>query len=225
MGLARIDIARREDRPRLPRLAFVTEPQASPDPTAGTSAGARRWLGGALFEVVETIVLTVVIFFGIQAFVAQPFQVMQTSMEQTLEPDQYVLVDKLTPRWSAYQPGDIVVFDPPAGATAQSGIPLIKRVIAVGGDRVALRDGAVYVNDRQLSEPYIYSDEGVSQPTEPRGPVSSWVVPAGDLFVMGDHREVSDDSRVFGPIAATSVVGRAFLRYWPFDTFEVISRP
>ena len=70
-----------------------------------------RWL----VDVVETLVLTVVAFFVIQTFVAQPFQVHQTSMESTLEPGQYVLVDKLTPRWSPYQRGDIVVLHPPAG--------------------------------------------------------------------------------------------------------------
>ena len=89
---------------------------------------------GCLFEVVETLVLTLVIFFVIQTFVAQPYQVQQQSMEQTLEPDQYVLVDKLTPRFDAYKRGDIVVFNPPDDWAAASGTPFIKRVIGVAGD-------------------------------------------------------------------------------------------
>ena len=69
---------------------------------------------GCLLEIVETLVLTLVIFWVIQTFVAQPYRVQQQSMEHTLEPDQYVLVDKLTPRFDAYKRGDIVVFNPPA---------------------------------------------------------------------------------------------------------------
>ena len=70
---------------------------------------------GCLFEIVETLVLTLIIFFVIQTFVAQPYQIRQQSMETTLEPDQYVLVDKLTPRFDTYKRGDVVVFMPPEG--------------------------------------------------------------------------------------------------------------
>ena len=87
-----------------------------------TSAGVvtRRPALGCLFEIVETLVLTLIIFWVIQTFVAQPYRVQQQSMEQTLEPDQYVLVDKLTPRFDAYKRGDIVVFNPPANWVAGS---------------------------------------------------------------------------------------------------------
>ena len=200
----------------------VTEPTDSTlTPPPGTRPGRAR---GALFEIAETLVLTVVIFLGIQTFVAQPFQIDQTSMEQTLLPGQYVLIDKLTPRFSPYEPGDIVIFkSPETGGRGE--VPLIKRVVAVGGDRVELRDGSVFVNGTKLAEPYLFADGGVAQPTDPSAGQSTWDVPAGDLFVMGDHREVSQDSRVFGPIPASSVLGRAFLRYWPINSFEVIHRP
>ena len=180
---------------------------------------------GCLFEVVETLVLTVVIFLGIQTFVAQPYKVQMGSMEVTLLPDQYVLVDKLTPRWSAYERGDIVVFEPPPNWSAANGVPFIKRVIGLPGDHVELRDGRVYVNDTALDEPYIHVDAG--QPlTEPAaGGPSEWVVPQGQLFVMGDHRDNSEDSRTFGPIDISGVIGRAWLRYWPIDTFTTLQRP
>ena len=182
---------------------------------------------GCLFEVVETLVLTVVIFLGIQTFVAQPYKVQQESMETTLLPDQYVLVDKLSPRWAAYGYGDIVVFDPPESWSAGSGVPFIKRIIGLPGDKVDLREGHVFVNDIAVNEPYIFgTSSGDPQPTEPApGGASSWLVPAGELFVMGDHRENSADSRVFGPIELGLVVGRAWLRYWPIDTFGLLPAP
>jgi signal peptidase I len=183
-----------------------------------------RWL----IDIVETLVLTLVSFVVIQTFIAQPFQVHQTSMERTLEPDQYVLVDKLTPRFDPYKRGDIVVLEPPTEWADEYHTPFIKRVIGMPGDRVEIRaDGFVYVNGNRLDEAgYTYRDDaGQNEPTMPLTDEASWTIPAGDLFVMGDHREASADSRAFGPIAETSVVGRAFLRYWPASTFGILARP
>jgi signal peptidase I len=182
-----------------------------------------RWL----LEIVETLVLTLVTFFVIQSFVAQPFQVRQTSMEHTLEPDEYVLVDKLTPRFDAFHRGDIVVLQPPEGFGDGTGTPFIKRVIGLPGETVEIRDdGRVYVDGAALDEAtYTFADGGVHQPTTPQTEQSSWTLGPDQLFVLGDHREVSDDSRSFGPVAEASIVGRAFLRYWPAATFGVLSRP
>jgi signal peptidase I len=181
---------------------------------------------GCLVEVVETLVLTLVIFFVIQNFIAQPYQVQQNSMERTLEPGQYVLVDKLTPRWDAYKRGDVVVFNPPATWTADP-TPFIKRVIGLPGDNVEIKDdGKVYVNGIALDEPYTYKNAaGVNEPTTPLSDQTSWVVPAGELFVMGDHRQKSADSRAFGPIPESSVIGRAFLRYWPVSAVGILQTP
>lgn len=181
---------------------------------------------GCLFEVLETLVLTVLIFFGIQTFVAQPFKVQQGSMENTLLEEQYVLVDKLSPRWDAYSTGDIIVFEPPESWSQGSTVPFIKRVIGVGGDVIELRDGLVHVNGVELDEGYIFRDENGPQQTLPAaGGATRWVVPDGELFVMGDHRQDSADSRNFGPIQISHVVGRAWLRYWPFDKFTIIDVP
>jgi signal peptidase I len=181
---------------------------------------------GCLFEIVETLVLTLIIFLVIQNFVAQPYQVQQQSMERTLEPDQYVLVDKLTPRWDTYDRGDVIVFNPPQAWVQDNGTPFIKRVIGVGGDEVEVRDdGFVYINGIKLDEPYLYAVDGVPQPTSTTPDRDHWVVPDGELFVMGDHRSSSADSRAFGPIPVSAVIGRAWLRYWPFDTFGILSTP
>jgi signal peptidase I len=186
----------------------------------------RRSTFGCLFEVVETLVLTLVIFFVIQTFVAQPYQVQQNSMERTLEPGQYVLVDKLSPRWDAYSRGDVVVFNPPASWTSDP-TPFIKRVIGLPGDAVEVKDdGRLYVNGTALDEPYTYKNAaGVAEPTTASLDQHRWVVPAGQLFVMGDHREKSADSRVFGPIDISNVIGRAFLRYWPISMFGILGTP
>jgi signal peptidase I len=181
---------------------------------------------GCLFEIVETLVLTLVIFLVIQTFIAQPYRVEQQSMERTLEPNQYVLVDKLTPRFDAYKRGDIVVFNPPPDWVQQPNTPFIKRVIGVAGDTVEVReDGKVYVNKVALVEPYVFQDGGAAQPTVTSTDPPSWVVPPGELFVMGDHRASSSDSRTFGPIESTAVIGRAWLRYWPFNTFGILQTP
>jgi signal peptidase I len=193
------------------------------DPAPGSRSRRAR---GCLFELVETVVLTVLIFLGIQTFVAQPFQIQQQSMENTLQPDQYVLVDKLTPRWSPYARGDIVVFDPPEELAGAGRVPFIKRVVGLPGDHVELRDGQVFVNDVALDEPYIFEEDGVPQPTEPSPEgATDWRVPTGELFLLGDHRRESEDSRVFGTIEVSHIIGRAWLRYWPLDTFGILPRP
>ena len=185
----------------------------------------RRSSLGCLVEIVETLVLTLVIFFVIQNFIAQPYQVQQNSMERTLEPGQYVLVDKLTPHWDDYNRGDVVVFNPPKTWTPDP-TPFIKRVIGLPGDTVEVKDdGRVYVNGVALDESYTYQNgAGVNEPTE-ASDQTRWVVPEGQLFVMGDHRQKSADSRVFGPISKTDVIGRAFLRYWPIGTFGILQTP
>jgi signal peptidase I len=200
-------------------------PDEQPVGTA-TSSPRRWWRRGGIFEIVETLVLTIVIFLGIQAFVAQPYKIEQMSMETTLLPEQYVLVDKLTPRWAPYGRGDVVVFNPPATWQREGKVPFIKRVIGLPGDRVEIRAGKVFVNGAALEEPYLFADGDVAEPTEPSPDgARSWVVPDGDLLVMGDHRQASVDSREHGPIPISAVIGRAWLRYWPIDTFEVLPRP
>jgi signal peptidase I len=209
----------RGDRAAQRTEVTMTASDDAPEPTRSQAAR------GCAIELIETLALTLVIFFVIQTFIAQPFQVQQYSMERTFEQGQYVLVDRLSHLWNPYGIGQVIVFQPPAGV-AEGNDPFIKRVIGVGGDTIELRDGQVYVNGVQLDEPYLYHDDaGNAQPTEATGGQSRWVVPAGDLFVMGDHREVSDDSRIFGPIPVSSVIGRVVLRYWPPSAFGPIETP
>ena len=190
-----------------------------------TPPSSNRRAFGCLLEIVETVVLTLILFWVIQSFVAQPFQVQQFSMQNTIQDRQFVLVDRLTPRFDRYHRGDIVVFTPPANAESPDQKPFIKRVIGIAGDRVEIRDGNVYINGIKLDEPYLYAVDGTAQPTVANGDVASWTVEPGKLFVMGDHRARSSDSRVFGTINVTSVIGRAWLRYWPLETSEYCRPP
>ncbi len=182
---------------------------------------------GCLIEIAETLLLTIVIFWVIQTFVAQPFQIQQNSMHGTLEEGQYVLIDKLTPHFDSYSRGDIVVFnpvmhevsctDPPDDLPREGDTPFIKRVIGEPGDTVAIQGGEVFINGISIDEPYI---DGVETSGE-----DSWTVPDDRIFVMGDNRPDSSDSRSFGPICVGEVVGRAWLRYWPLNTIGIMQTP
>jgi signal peptidase I len=208
----------------------TTAPHAGPDATDEPSA-SRRGLG-CLLEIVETLVLTLVIYLLIHNFIAQPFEVEQESMVPTIVENEYVLIDKITPRFDEYQRGDIVVFQPPPGFE-QNGVPFIKRIIGLPGDTVTLDNGRVYVTPSggtrvQLVEPYVVRDiDGGVEPTLPKDAESTteWVVPAGQFFVMGDNRPQSQDSRFFGPIDRELIVGRAWLRYFPLDRIGFMNRP
>ena len=135
-----------------------------------------------------------------------------------------MLVDKLTPRFDPYKRGDVVVFDPPAD-WVNEGTPYIKRVIGLPGETVEIRDdGLVQVDGVALAEPYVYNDERDGRSQAATAP-ATWTIPAGDYFLMGDHRSNSADSRVFGPVAEDRIIGRAWLRYWPIDTFGMLPTP
>jgi signal peptidase I len=204
-----------------PGPGLMRDPSHAAAPDAGRKGRGRN----VAVELVQTLVLTLVIFFVIQTFVAQPFQVQQHSMERTFQEGDYVLVDRLTPRWSPYGRGQVIVFQAPAEWVTRPE-PFIKRVIGVAGDTVEIRDdGTVAVNGTVLDEPYLYRDDaGAIEPTI-ASDEASWAVPNGELFVMGDHRQASEDSRVFGPIPVSSVIGRGMLRYWPLSDLGIIATP
>lgn len=210
-------------------LADETEPTGAP--AHRERAGSRRALGCA-FEIVETLVLTLLIYLVIHNFVAQPFEVQQSSMFPTIVDGEYILIDKLTTRFDSYHYGDVVVFEPPSSSGLNTdGIPFIKRVIGLPGDTITLENGRVFVTQPnrspvRIEEPYLRND-GDATPTLPvtvEG-TSEWLVPAESYFVMGDNRDSSQDSRAFGPIGEDLILGRAWLRYFPLERIGVLERP
>jgi len=200
--------------------------QTGPEPGRESSAGSHEAAHQprvlrAVREMFITFVLAAVLYVVIQTFVAQTYRVEQQSMEPTLDPGQHVLIDKLTPRFDDYSRGDVVVFRPQGARPGAT--PFIKRVIGIAGDTVEIRDGRVYVNGAVLQEPYLPEGE----PTDTEGGASIWVVEEDTLFVMGDHRSASRDSRNdgIGLVSISDVIGRAWLSFWPLDTLGILETP
>lgn len=161
-----------------------------------------------LLDVVETVVLAVVLFIGINAVSAR-VRVDGQSMRPTLEDGEFLLVNKTVYFFGDVSRGDIVVFHFPLNPEEE----LIKRVIGLPGDSVAVRDSQVFVNGQMLNEPYIaqaplYSGE--------------WVVTEGHLFVLGDNRNNSNDSKDWGLLPMENVVGKAVLIYWPPPMWDLL---
>jgi signal peptidase I len=172
---------------------------------------SRRLAGGV--RTIVVIALAAVVVVVLRVFVVASFYIPSGSMEPTLhgctgcQPDR-VLVDKLSYRFQSVSRKDVVVFRKPAGVTVDDA-DLIKRVIGLPGDVISAHGRSVYVDNRVLSEPYVNAQ---CDGTDDFGPIT---VPPGRYFVMGDNRCDSYDSRKFGAIARSSIVGRAFAVIWP----------
>ena len=162
-------------------------------------------------EVLETILPAILIALLINVFVGQATRVEGQSMEPSLHSDQRLVIEKLSYRLHGPKRFDIVVLRLPS----QGDELLIKRVIALPGETVEIGDGQVYINGEALEEPYL------SQTTRPgrHGEVS---VPPLHVYVLGDNRSHSNDSRSFGPIPIEHVVGRAWVSYWPPEEIGVV---
>ena len=199
------------------------EEGAAPPPVPVTPWYDVLWPWGlsGVRETLDVVVLALVMLIAVR-FVAYNYIVDGPSMQPTFHDGEFVIVNRLAYRsfdlswlpgqdgeWRPFghpEPGDVIVFTQVSSGIAKD---LIKRVIAVEGQTIEVRDGTVYVDGRALDEPYISA--------LPEYQVPPTVVPPGELFVLGDNRINSADSHLFGPIEESQVVGRADLRYWPFD--------
>jgi signal peptidase I len=156
-----------------------------------------------LRDILEIVLLALMLAIVIRVFVVETFLVDGPSMEPTMYTNERLLVLKLAYRVAEPKRGDIVVFRYPFDTSRD----FIKRVIAQGGDTIEIRLGRVYVNGQLRDEPYV-QNPGLYQ-------MSATKIPEGFLFVMGDNRVNSEDSRMFGPIKADLVKGKAIVRIWP----------
>ena len=176
----------------------------------GDSKSRRRWRR-TILEWLGVIGGGIAIALLVEAFLIQAFWIPSPSMEPTLDVGDRVLVNKLSYKFHDVHRGDVVVFERPPGASSgENGEikDLIKRVIAIGGDTIEGKQGDVYVNGERIDENYL-------EPGTPTDNLPATKIPAGQVFVMGDNRTNSEDSRVFGPIDEDAIVGRAFIRVLP----------
>jgi signal peptidase I len=158
-------------------------------------------------ELLETVILAILIAVVVRTFVVEVYRVQGTSMETTLHNDERVLVNKFLFKLVRQpEPGDVIVFQYPR----QPDRDFIKRVVAVAGDRVEMREGKVYVNGQPFPEA-----PGVRLSDEDLEGVK--VVPADNVWVLGDNRSNSEDSRYFGPVPLENIRGLAFVRIWPLQ--------
>jgi signal peptidase I len=185
---------------------------------------------GSLLELVTIVAVALGLALGIQAFLVKPFRIPSESMVPTLDIGQRVLVDRVTKNFSDYDRGDVLVFKPPAGADSntcgvrhsrrspcpeptdgKSDTNFIKRVVAVEGDRLSVRGGRVFINGRPQEEPYARLDDACPICNLPQ----EITIPVDHYFMMGDNRGASADSREWGPVPKSWVIGQAFATYWP----------
>ena len=177
-------------------------------------------------EWVTVLVVALVIAITVRTLILQQFYISGPSMEATMFQDDRVLVNKLSYRLHDIHRGDVVVFDRVTvdGQVVQHD-DLIKRVIALGGETIAIKDCKVFIDGKALVEPYLNDFDIAQSVVEDRCRVSmmdDMLIPEGQLFVMGDNRPQSFDSRMFGPIEQDLVVGRAFVIIWPFGAAKFL---
>lgn len=186
---------------------------------------------GGLVELAVTVALAVGFALVFQATVAKPYEIPSGSMEPTLDVGQRVIVDRLAYRFGDPSVGDIAVFHPPLGAASdhcgaltsageacpqptpaeEPDVNYIKRIVAGPGDSLRIIDGHPVVNGVRAKEPFIRPCNGASECNLPK----TITVPPDHYFMMGDNRGNSDDSRFWGPIPRSSIVGKAVFTYWP----------
>lgn len=179
-------------------------PEGSSDPTRTGMARSTR----SAIEWVAVIVGALVVALVVKTFLIQAFYIPSESMVPTLKVGDRVLVNKLSYRTGDIDRGDVVVFSRPGGPGSDGIEDLIKRVVALPGETVEGREGRVHIDGEALAEPYL--PDGVATSTFP-----PYVVPEDHVWVMGDNRGASDDSRRFKGVPTGDVVGRAFVVIWP----------
>jgi signal peptidase I len=203
-----------------------TDDKAPPAPLAPRDAARRQKAAHRRRVIIEYVVIAaaaVGIALLVQAFLVKPYRIPSESMLDTLRPGDRVFVNRFIYHFRDVHRGDIVVFKAPG-----SGLVLIKRVIGLPGETIALRDGRVYVNGRALDEPYVRRVGGRAEPTEAFPTGTAWAlaqpytVPSGCFFMMGDNRTDSGDSREFGPVPHDRIIGEAFFIYWPLNRIRIL---
>ena len=191
---------------------------ADVDP-AGTGPRRRRRWKRALIETTVTILVAVLLAGLVRTFAFQTFWIPSSSMVPTLGVYDRILVQKAFFTWRDVREGDIVVFSQPpldhCGGT--QGGDLVKRVIALPGQTIYSSGNSIYVNGRLLAEPYLPHDDPLGPPIPGASKQHPYRVPPGEFYMLGDNRAISCDSRYWGPIEGSSIIGKVVLVWWHDD--------
>lgn len=163
-----------------------------------------------ILDALQPVVMAFAIFMMVYLFLFQPHKVDGNSMYPNFYNKEYILTDKITYRRSGPQRGDVVVFHAPPPNDAD----FIKRIIGLPGETIMVKEGLVYINGRQLKEVYLPLDLLTLEKSFLRSGVP-YQIPAGYYIMFGDNRNFSSDSREWGPVSRTAIVGKALIRYWP----------
>ncbi len=199
-----------------PRQTDPEKPAIPPLARVSPGNGGRRtdWIAEVL-DWAKHILIAVLVGLFLVVFVIQRNEVLGSSMEPTLYTGDQLLVEKVSVRFGRIRHGDIVTVNADGLPGHYGEKNIIKRVIGIPGDRIEIRDGRVYRNGVVIEEPYL--EENTTVERDPR--YSSVVLGEDEYFVLGDHRSVSLDSRTFGPIEESRVVGHVLIRFYPLDGF------
>lgn len=171
-----------------------------------------------LFDLIQTLVIAGAIFVVIYAFLFRPYQVNGHSMDPTFQNGEYVLTNLITLRLGSLTRGDIVVFVAPPDKEKD----YIKRIIGLPGDKVKILNGQVYLNGEKLDQSSFLSPDVRTNGGAFLGEGDEVAVPDGQYFTMGDNREFSSDSREWGFVTKSAIIGKSFIVYWPLNHLRVV---
>lgn len=180
-------------------------------------------VGQFILDTIQAIVLALSIFIIVYLFLFQPHQVKGNSMHPNFHNGEFLLTNKITYRFGKPERGDVIVFKAPESEPcAEIECEYIKRIIGVPGDRVKIVNGHVYINGQMLKESeYLPSDYQTSSGSFLVEGIEK-IIPEGHFLPLGDNRPQSRDGREFGPVPRESIVGKAWMRYWPLNKFGVV---
>ncbi|MDP3997886.1 MAG: signal peptidase I [Candidatus Andersenbacteria bacterium] len=187
-----------------------------PNDTVGAKA-ALMSIGSFFWELIKVFLIAVVIIIPVRYFLVQPFFVRGASMEPSYEDGEYLVVDELSYRWREPQRGEVIVFRYPNNPSQF----FIKRIIGLPGDTVRVNDGRVVIQNDQYQQGVVLDESGYLSAGTRTGGQLDVRLGSDEYFVMGDNRSASSDSRSWGPLKRFEIVGRTWIRAYPFDRFSV----